>query len=51
MLREFLSQLGNVTGKTYSPEEFGAIVKEALEAEKNSPKTSEKKDENKNSKK
>lgn len=51
MLQEFLSQLGSVTGKTYTPEEFGAIVKEALEAEKNPPETSGKKDENKNSKK
>lgn len=51
MLQEFLNTLGSVTGKTYSPEEFGVIVKEALDAEKESGKSSEKKNESKNSKK
>ena len=51
MLQDFLSKLGSVTGKTYTPEEFGVIVKEALEAEKKAPKETEKKEESKNSKK
>lgn len=34
MLQEFLSTLGSVTGKTYSPKEFGQLVREALNADK-----------------
>jgi len=29
MLEDFLKKLGNVMGKTYTPEEFKQIVKEA----------------------
>lgn len=41
MLKEFLKELGGVIGKTYTSAEFGAIVKEALEAEKQASKEKE----------
>jgi hypothetical protein len=31
-MEEFLKRLGQVTGKTYTPAEFGAIVSEAHDA-------------------
>ncbi len=42
MLKEFLKQLGKTTGKTYTQEEFKAILSEAFEVDAKSISDKEK---------
>lgn len=50
MLEEFLQKLGAVTGRTYTKQEFGKMLKEAIASDKTEKKAEDKKADSKEKK-